>query len=63
MPDSQRLLDRDFSYDQMMTLTTAVGLRDISAVPLPASVYLFSFSIALLGFMQRRRRQNIYSDH
>lgn len=56
MPNAERLLDRAFSYTEMAHLITAVGLRDVTAVPLPASVYMFGFSIALLSFMQRRRR-------
>jgi hypothetical protein len=56
MPNEERFKDRAFSYTQMTHLVTAVGLRDVTPVPLPASVYLFGASMALLGFMQRRRR-------
>ncbi len=56
MPNSERLVDRAFSYTDFATLIATVGTRDVTAVPLPASVYLFGFSMALLGFMQRRKR-------
>ncbi|MFK8068284.1 MAG: hypothetical protein AB8D52_08565 [Gammaproteobacteria bacterium] len=56
MPNNQRILDRAFSYTDFATLVNVVGTRDVTAVPLPASVYLFGFSMALLGFMQRRKK-------
>ncbi len=59
MPNSQRILDRDFAYSEFAQLIAAVGLRDAPAsvsVPEPEMLWLVSLSLLLLAASVRTQR-------
>lgn len=56
MPNNERLKDRAFSYDNMTSLITAVGLRDDTA-PVPEPVTMLLFGVGLSGIGLFRARQ------
>jgi hypothetical protein len=56
MPNSQRVLDRSFSYAEFDQLIEAVGVRDAAVVPEPGTWLLCSAGL-VLGLLARARRR------
>lgn len=55
MPNNQRVLDRDFAYTEFDQLIGAVGLRDTSPVPEPATLTLLALGSLLIALRTGRR--------
>lgn len=55
MPNTQRVLEREFTFANFGQLIGAVGLRDVVAVPAPAMISIFAIALLLLNLTSRRR--------
>lgn len=55
MPNSQRVLQREFTYAKFGQLIGAVGLRDVATVPEPSTLALLGIGLLLMVAVTRRR--------
>ena len=56
MPNSDRILDRSFSYVEFSQLIGAVGVHDAQSVPEPASALILAFGGAIVMLRRRTAR-------
>ncbi len=55
MPIGQRVLEREFTYDNFGTLLDSVGVRDVASAPVPVPSPLLLMTVGIM-LMSRRSR-------